>query len=340
MRYRIKQFQVTRSGDNLLIRVKVPAEVYDALQVQSGSAELIGSHAQSIKNSIRLIADETTGGTILYATGSKVVGTTDPITSITKSSNNAIQIVLSLTSLIAAATADGDTEELVALSAIFGGEESIGHLWTIEMDFGDTPDDLIDAVKANATANKQAILNKIGDCVIFDYADSGLPAETGSGFCAYLDDSDFCIADMDCHGEHAAQYKVGEIIHPTSDGDQTIDLVVAKSVSSTPTDIRLDDYIMYGVTDTILWKKGGYYRVTGIYDVYDSDGYEKLETQLITYEELEPDTVTGLLMQSIERIRQSAGGGGGGIEIMTDAEHAPALEDLNDMIDALDEEES
>ncbi len=33
-------------------------------------------------------------------------------------------------------------------------------------------------------------------------------------------------------------------------------------------------------------------------------------------------------------------GGGGEIDIMTDAEHAPALEDLGDMIDALDEEES
>lgn len=32
--------------------------------------------------------------------------------------------------------------------------------------------------------------------------------------------------------------------------------------------------------------------------------------------------------------------GGGEIDIMTDAEHAPALEDLGDMIDALDEEES
>lgn len=32
--------------------------------------------------------------------------------------------------------------------------------------------------------------------------------------------------------------------------------------------------------------------------------------------------------------------GGGEISIMTDAEHAPALEDLGDMIDALDEEES
>lgn len=36
----------------------------------------------------------------------------------------------------------------------------------------------------------------------------------------------------------------------------------------------------------------------------------------------------------------SGGGGGGGIEIMTDAEYAPALSDLNDMLDAAGDDES
>lgn len=36
----------------------------------------------------------------------------------------------------------------------------------------------------------------------------------------------------------------------------------------------------------------------------------------------------------------SGGGGGEGIEIMTDAEYAPALSDLNDMLDAAGDDES
>ena len=144
MRYRINNFLVSRTAgsDTVTITVKIPSKLHSTLQVQSGTSRLIGSQEQSIKNSIRLIADETTGGTILYATGSKMVGSTDPITSIEKLTNNQIKITFSLTSLIAAATADGDTDEVTALGNLFGGEESIGHLWTIEFDFGDTPEDL------------------------------------------------------------------------------------------------------------------------------------------------------------------------------------------------------
>lgn len=150
MRYRINDFSVNRQTSSLNIYVRVPDKIYDALEVQAGTSEIIGSQAQAIRNSIRLIANETTGGTILYATGSKMVGSTDPITSITKMGTGKIKIVLNLVPLIDAATADGDTEEVAALNALAAGAEDAGDLWTIEMDFGDTPDDLIDAIKANS----------------------------------------------------------------------------------------------------------------------------------------------------------------------------------------------
>lgn len=144
MRYRINDFSVNRQTSSLNIYVRVPDKIYEALEVQAGTSEIIGSQAQAIRNSIRLIANETTGGTILYATGSKMVGSTDPITSIKKMGSGKIKIVLDLVPLIDAATAEGDTEELAALNALAAGSEDAGDLWTIEMDFGEAPEDMKD----------------------------------------------------------------------------------------------------------------------------------------------------------------------------------------------------
>lgn len=139
MRYRLKDFIVSRSETDMFFDIRIPHSVYSSLEVLSDSSSLIGSHAQVIKNSIRLIADETTGGTILYATGSKMIGDTDPITNIEKKGDGRLLITFSMVSLIDQARADGDEEELAALNAVFNGEDGTGHKWTIEVDFGDEP---------------------------------------------------------------------------------------------------------------------------------------------------------------------------------------------------------
>lgn len=60
-------------------------------------------------------------------------------------------------------------------------------------------------------------------------------------------------------------------------------------------------------------------------------------TMTITLDSNAPSIEGDLLIKTYQ---DEEGGGGDEIEIMTDAEYAPALEDLNDMIDALNEEES
>ena len=139
MRYRLKDFIVSRSGTDLFFDIRIPHSVYSSLEVLFDSSSLIGSHAQVIKNSIRKIADETTGGTILYASGSKMIGDIDPITNIEKKGDDRLLITFSMVSLIEQAQADGDEEELAALNAVFDGEDGTGHMWSIEVDFGDEP---------------------------------------------------------------------------------------------------------------------------------------------------------------------------------------------------------
>lgn len=139
MRYGLKDFIVTRLETDMFFDIRIPHNVYASLEVLFDSSSLIGSHAQVIKNSIRKIADETTGGTILYASGSKMIGDIDPITNIEKKGDDRLLITLSLVPLIEQARADGDEEELAALNAVYNGEDGTGHMWSIEVDFGDEP---------------------------------------------------------------------------------------------------------------------------------------------------------------------------------------------------------
>lgn len=168
---------------------------------------------------------------------------------------------------------------------------TLGDKLTIKIDMGD---DLRDMA---------------GSCIIEDIIDLGLPAQKDSGFSAIEDDSDFIVEDgLGPGAEHADEYKVGDIIKPTVHGGTAGTLVVAKTVSSTATDLKYSDefHTISGITSLIEWQANHYYRVTGIYDVYDEFGTEVV-MQIFTYEELEPATVTELMKQAAAKIAANAG---------------------------------
>lgn len=159
-----------------------------------------------------------------------------------------------------------------------------------------------------------------GSCIIEDIIDMGLPADKESGFTAILDDGDFIIEDGIGPGsEHADEYKIGNIIKPTIQDESAGDLAVAKTVTETATDLRFNDeyHIVSGITEYIHWKANHYYRVTGIHEVYDSYGIEVV-MHIFTYEEIEPEDITGLLKQATDKIAATAGN----LVIATDAEYA------------------
>ena len=166
----------------------------------------------------------------------------------------------------------------------------------------------------------------VGNCIIEDITDTGLPAERGSGFCGILDDGDFIVEDgIDPGSEHSNEYKVGDIIKPTVYDETAGDLTVAKTVSSTPTDLKYDESYntISGVTEFIPWEANHYYRVTGIHDVYDQLGTEVV-LQIFTYEELKPANIT-------EMAKQLAGN----LVMASSAEHTAALADLSSRLNAV-----
>ena len=182
------------------------------------------------------------------------------------------------------------------------------------------------------------IRDTAGSCIIEDFTDLGLPAQKDSGFSAIEDDSDFIVEDdLGPGAEHADEYKVGDIIKPTVHDDTAGTLVVAKTVSSTATDLKYSDefHTIFGITSLIEWQANHYYRVTGIHDVYDLSGSEVV-MQIFTYEELEPANITDLVKQAEEKLAANAGN----LVMATAAECASALTDLSSRIDALDDEES
>lgn len=197
---------------------------------------------------------------------------------------------------------------------------TLGDKLTIKIDMGD---DLRDMA---------------GSCIIEDFTDLGLPAQKDSGFSAIEDDGDFIVEDgLGPGAEHADEYKVGDIIKPTVHDGTAGTLVVAKTVSSTATDLKYDDeyHTISGVTSLIEWKANHYYRVTGIHDVYNEFGTEVV-MQIFTYEELEPATVTELMKQAADKIAANAGN----LVMATDAECTAALADLSSRINALNTNQS
>lgn len=192
---------------------------------------------------------------------------------------------------------------------------TLGDKLTIKIDMGD---DLRDMA---------------GSCIIEDIIDLGLPAVQERGLSAILDDGDFIIEEgLGPGSEHADEYKIGDIIKPTIQDESAGDLTVAKTVTATPTDLRYDDvhHIVSGITEYIQWKTNHYYRVTGIYKVYDSNGIEVV-MHIFTYEEIEPEDITGLLKQATDKIAATAGN----LIMATEAERTAALADLSSRINAL-----
>lgn len=158
---------------------------------------------------------------------------------------------------------------------------TLGDKLTIKIDMGDD------------------IRDTAGSCILEDIVDTGLPADRSRGFCGILDDGDFIVEDgIDPGSEHSEEYKVGDIIKPTVYDETAGDLAVAKTVSSTATDLKYDESEnkISGVISYILWKAGHYYRVTGIHDVYNQLGTEVV-MQIFTYEELEPASLTEMAKQ-------------------------------------------
>lgn len=185
---------------------------------------------------------------------------------------------------------------------------TLGDKLTIKIDMGD---DLRDMA---------------GSCILEDIVDTGLPAERSSGFCGILDDGDFIVEDgIDPGSQHSEEYKIGDIIKPTVYDETAGDLAVAKTVSSTATDLKYDESEnkISGVISHILWKAGHYYRVTGIHDVYNQLGTEVV-MQIFTYEELEPASLT-------EMAKQLAGN----LVMASSAEHTAALADLSSRLNAV-----
>ena len=177
------------------------------------------------------------------------------------------------------------------------------------------------------------IRDTAGSCIIEDFTDLGLPAQKDSGFSAIEDDGDFIVEDdLGPGAEHAEEYKVGDIIKPTVHDDTAGTLVVAKTVSSTATDLKYSDefHTISGVTSLIEWQANHYYRVTGIHDVYDEFGTEVV-MQIFTYEELELATVTELMKQAAAKIAANAGN----LVMATDAECTAALADLSSRLNAV-----
>ena len=177
-----------------------------------------------------------------------------------------------------------------------------------------------------------------GSCIIEDIIDLGLPVDQESGFSGILNDGDFVIEDGLGPGSQYIQvYKVGAIIKPTSYDESAGDLVVAKTVTATVTDLRYDDEysIISGVTEYIHWKADRYYRITGIYEVYDKYGLEVV-MHIFTYEEIEPEDITGLLKQATDKIAATAGN----LIMATEAECAAAMADLSSRINALNTNQS
>ena len=168
---------------------------------------------------------------------------------------------------------------------------TLGDKLTIKIDMGD---DLRDMA---------------GSCIIEDIIDMGLPADQESGSSAILDDGDFIIEDgLGPGSEHADEYKIGDIIKPTIQDESAGDLTVAKTVTATSTNLRYDDenHIVSGITEYIQWKANHYYRVTGIYEVYDNNGIEVV-MHIFTYEEIEPATITELFKNAAGKSTPATG---------------------------------
>lgn len=221
-----------------------------------------------------------------------------------------------------------------------------------EYDPGVSNKELRDLINSKSAADKAALKqemrNTAGDCIFPDFEWPCLPFDKPNGYSALDSDLDIYTGDFDPQmGSEAAKLFVGAIIKVI--GDCVIEyetygfpagtsLSVAKAVSSDQAGYEQGLYWNFqenselaGVTQTIQPQKDHYYRVTGFHDVYNMTNHETVEGYVITYEEVDPQSISDLVKRAAEKITENAGN----LVMATAAEQAAALADLSSRINAL-----
>lgn len=160
MRYRIKEYGVSINSSTLGITIKnVPQDVYDAITTTGGgTGNVTLASLRFIEESIRLITDETRAGYIVCSTGQKGV-LSSAVKIVASNVNNWITLNFSKSDLIT--VANGDVKDLAAIDAM-----SITDMFTIEMDFGEAPSELVGGGITMMTAAEYApALSALSDAI-------------------------------------------------------------------------------------------------------------------------------------------------------------------------------
>lgn len=170
------------------------------------------------------------------------------------------------------------------------------------------------AKEENATANKNELKQHIiqenrniaGDCVIHDFEEIVLAFDKEDGYPIESNDGDISF-NTDDSSEYHNSYKIGSIIKIQGLPQQELDYYAAKSVDDSEPQYEghglhfgEDDFI-HGVTESFIVQEGHYYRITGIYDLYDKYCLEVVN-HIFTYEEISPGTITDLGKQLSNKI--------------------------------------
>jgi hypothetical protein len=174
-------------------------------------------------------------------------------------------------------------------------------------------------VKTAVDSTKQEIRNVAGPCIIPDLELPCLPFEKHDGFSGLYDDGDFYFGDFAPQaGSIDSQLFVGAIIKVTGENSTEDEFAgfpvdsrmsVAHTVSEEEAGYEqglygtlIEGEPVYGVTSEITWQKDHYYRVTGFHDIYDMTNNEVVEGYVITYEEVDPATITDMGKKIVEKL--------------------------------------
>lgn len=156
-------------------------------------------------------------------------------------------------------------------------------------------------------AVKSAIDERLGDCLIPDFEEPGLPFVMEGGRSAAFFDVGLELARKVAN--HSEEYKVGTLLKIGGAGAYYEQEIAASAIS--PNGIRVEEYagsnIFVGIAGRIRWNDDEYYRVTSIHDCTNQDGTEVLY-HVFTYERVYPNdmrTVTDLAKAAVSAIKRS-----------------------------------
>ena len=233
---------------------------------------------------------------------------------------------------------------VVPLTLTHDNEEHSGKLYVYaEYDPGVSNKELRDLINSKSAADKAALKQEMrniaGNCIFPDFEWPCLPFDKPNGFSALDNDLDIYTGDFEPQmGSEAAKLFVGAIIKVTGDcviEDETYSfpagtsLSVAKAVSSDQAGYEQGLYWNFqenselaGVTQTIQPQKDHYYRVTGFHDVYDMTNLETVEGYVITYEEVDLQSISDLVKRAAEKLLSEYRESAGSMIIATSAEYA------------------